>query len=117
MKLFKIYGDYDHYDTCDIHIPHGVPLSLCSVDLDGSIQGEKWLPRIMIRAKKHPLGDYVNCHLGNVLVLTDEAIEKLLPVMGNFEKLQLFSNACRQPHLMHHKATKARFLPPRDTNR
>lgn len=92
MKYYKISGDFDHYDTCDIHIAHGIPLSLHMVDLDGSVQGDKWLPRIMVRHKDHPLGDYVDCLSGDILILTDSAIELLRPVMGKFEKLQLFSN-------------------------
>ena len=98
MKVYKIRGDFDCYDACGIDraasrkvnmLPASMPDWELSFDLGGMEQGESWWPRVMERYSEKPLGDYISCLVGDVIILERQAIEKLKPVMGKVEVLPL----------------------------
>ena len=93
MVIYEIKGDFDHYDTCHVDVYACIPLWKGGYDfaptLDGSVQGDSWWPRVMKRDNDHPLGSYVSCLQGGILILERKALALLRPIMGDVEVLPI----------------------------
>lgn len=95
MKIYKVSADHDKYDACEIDF------AACAenhpdiggydmmFNLDGTAVASKWWPRRMRRYNDAPLADYISKLSGDVIIMRREAIEKLRPILGNYELLPL----------------------------
>ncbi|MBR4880842.1 MAG: hypothetical protein IKU19_02850 [Clostridia bacterium] len=97
MKIYKIRGDYDHFDGCGVDYdavgdkwvfaPHTSPMNSASTEP----YGDTWWPRPIEKygSKKKKIGDFVPSIGNNILVMNKFAIDALKDIMGSFEILPL----------------------------
>lgn len=97
MRIYKLKGDFDKYQTCSIdyiaslrYLPKECSGFDTMITFDGTPQKEHWFPRVIARNphKGRKLGDYISC-LSSPVFLNTRAIETLKPIIGNFEVLPL----------------------------
>lgn len=99
MKIFRIRGDYDHFNGCGVDynseevkekwkfVPHTSPMNSASTEP----YGNNWWPRPVKKYSncKLKIGDYVPSIGNNILVMNKTAIDALKDIMGDFEILPL----------------------------
>ena len=102
MKVYKLTGDFDKYNTCNVDRNRcqqyrrakglaDISGSEMSLNLDGKPLKDVWWPRTMMLDDDppRPVGDYVYHWVKTGLVLERRAIETLKPIMGPVEVLPL----------------------------
>ena len=95
MKVFRVEAAHDLYDACQIDYdackklyPHLDSYSM-NLNLDGERKSSDWWRRKIVRFGELPLGDYISHLVGDAIILTYDAIQKLQTVLGENEILPL----------------------------